>query len=199
MRVALDELGTGDTPLDDVLNPLLHHVLALTDLGDLFGREPLRQERVLLEVHRPLLAIRENERQHAARALVQRFTRRPSRVVLQAGQRLLGSLEVDLIQDECLGGEVVIHRRLVQARDISDVVHPGAVIAPRGEQFGSHRHQFLAAAGTALRGIACLRGSGDRLHGASLYAQAFHAWTKSRSTGWIIRPLCSPAPTPEAR
>ncbi|SLE15610.1 Uncharacterised protein [Mycobacteroides abscessus subsp. massiliense] len=49
----------------------------------------------------------------------------------------------------------MIHRRFVQAGDISDIVHSGAVIATRGEQLGCHCHQLLAAARTALRRAAC--------------------------------------------
>ncbi len=112
--------------------------LFLADLGDLLGGEPLGDVGLLLEVHGGPLRVARDPGEQPDRVLVERFAGRPGRIVVHGGQRALGGLAVDVEQDQRLARVVVIHRRLVQPDHIGDVVHPGAVIAARGEQLGGN-------------------------------------------------------------
>ena len=64
---------------------------------------------------------------------------------MHGGQRALGSLAVDIEQDQRFAGVVVVDGGLVQPDHIGHVIHPGAVIATPGEQLGGNSQQLLAA------------------------------------------------------
>jgi hypothetical protein len=151
MRVALEELSAGDAPVDQPGQVLVDLGLLLADLGDLLVGEPLGDVGLLLEVDRGPLRVVGDIGQQPHRVLVERLACGPGRVVMHRCQGVLGSPAVDVEQDQRLAGVVVVDGRLVQTDDVGDVVHPGAVVAARGEQLGGDRQQFLAAGRAVLR------------------------------------------------
>jgi len=84
-------------------------------------------------------------RQQSHGVLVERFAGRHRRVVVHGGQRALGGLLIDVVEDQRLAGVVVVNGGLVQPDHVGDVVHPGAVVAACGEQLGGNNQQLLAA------------------------------------------------------
>ena len=138
VRVALEELAAGDPAVDEAVHVVVDLSLFLADLGDLLGGEPLGDVGLLLEVHGGALRVTRDPGEQPDRVLVERFAGGPGRIVMDGGERTLGGLAVDVEQDQRLARVVVIDRRLVQPDHIGDVVHPGAVIATRGEQLGGN-------------------------------------------------------------
>jgi len=143
--IALVELATGDPAVDEAVHVLVDLSLLLADLGDLFGGEPLGDVGLFLEIHGGPLGIARDSSEQPDGVLVERFAGRPGRIVVHGGQGALGGLPVDVEQNQRLAGVVVVDGRLVQADDIRDVIHPGAVIAASGEQLGGNSQQLLAA------------------------------------------------------
>jgi hypothetical protein len=64
---------------------------------------------------------------------------------VQRIDREVGGTLVDVVENQRLARVVVVDGGLVQADGVGHVVHPGAVIAARGEQFGGDSQQLLAA------------------------------------------------------
>ncbi len=186
MGVAVVELAAGDAAVDDVAHVLVDLGLLLTDVGDLFLGEPLGDVGPLLEVHRRPLEVAGDADQQPAGEVVDRLAGRRRRVVVQRGHGEVGGALVDVVEDQRLAGVVVVHRRLVQPDRVGHVVHPGAVVAPRGEQLGGDGQQLLAA-GHPVRALSL-----------SLFAQAAHrkTWRLTigrpglhpghQSTGWTV-------------
>ena len=128
---------------------------------------------------------------------------RRRRIVVQRVHREVGGTLIDVVEDQRLAGVVVVHRGFVQTDGVGDVVHPGAVIAPGGEQLGSDGQQFLTTGHpvgrcgdsprswgpTRLRGTACAKSSGasgDEAGMATHYMQAQGAPGR-QSTGWQFK------------
>jgi hypothetical protein len=145
VRVAFVKLATGDPAVDEPVHVLVDLSLLLAHLGDLFGGEPFGDVGLFLEVDGRPLWVGRDAGQQAHGVLIERLARRPRRVVVHRGQRALCGLAIDVEQDQRLAGVVVVNGRLVQADHVGDVVHPGAVIAARGEQFGGNNQQLLTA------------------------------------------------------
>ena len=130
VRVAVVELPAGDAAVDDVAHVLVDLRLLLPDVGDLLLGEPLGDVRALLEVHRRPLDVAGDADQEPPGEVVDGLAGRRRRIVVQRVHREVGGTLIDVVEDQRLAGVVVVHRGLVQADGVGDVVHPGAVIAP---------------------------------------------------------------------
>src|SRR6202011_3674333 len=115
-----------------------------TDVGDLLLGEPLGDVRAFLEVHRGAVYVVRDVLQQPAGEVEDRLARGPRRFVVHRGNGPVRGLAIDVEQDQRLAGVVVIHRGLVEAHHVGDVVDPGAVVAAGREQFGRDGQQLLA-------------------------------------------------------